>query len=84
MRSLVPDFNFKVCFSVALFITDIKSKSAQTEPNSINYTELHVSTYLRSSSCSQFVFKMYEYFKHKILKYINILNTNCEPEDDLK
>jgi hypothetical protein len=35
----------------------IKSLSAQTQLNSIYYTELHVSTYLRSSSCSQLVLK---------------------------
>jgi hypothetical protein len=37
----------------------IKSKSAQTQLNSIYCTELHVSSYFISSSVSQFVFKTY-------------------------
>jgi hypothetical protein len=38
---------------------EIKSKSAQTQLNSVYCTELHVSTYLRSLSGSQFVFKTF-------------------------
>ena len=41
------------------FPKEIKSKSLQTQLNSIYYTELQVSTYFRSSSGSQFVFKTY-------------------------
>jgi hypothetical protein len=40
-------------------LTEIKSKSVHTQVNFIYYTELRVSTYLRSSSGSQFVFKTY-------------------------
>jgi hypothetical protein len=36
---------------------EIKLKSVQTQLNSIYYTELHVLTYFRSFSGSQFVFK---------------------------
>jgi hypothetical protein len=51
---------FKECHPVVLFITEIKSKSIQTQLNSIYYTKLHVSTYFRSSSGSQFVLKHIE------------------------
>jgi hypothetical protein len=37
---------FKGCNSVVLFITEIKTKSAQTQLRSIYYTEQHVSTIL--------------------------------------
>jgi hypothetical protein len=53
-------------------LQNIKSKPVQTQINSIYYTELHVSTYFRSSSVSQFVFEIF------------LWNTNCEPDDDLK
>jgi hypothetical protein len=40
-------------------IPKINSISVQTRPNSLYYTELHVSSYLRLSSVSQLVFKTY-------------------------
>jgi hypothetical protein len=42
-----------------IVIVEIKSKSVQRLLNSIHYTELHVSTYFRSSSGSQFLFITY-------------------------
>jgi hypothetical protein len=39
--------------------TKIKSISLQIQLNFISYIELHVSTYLRTSSGSQLVFKTY-------------------------
>jgi len=39
--------------------TNIKLMSVTTHLNSIYYTELHVSTYVRSTSGSQFVYKTY-------------------------
>jgi hypothetical protein len=64
-----------------LFITEIKSKSLQTQLNSIYYTELDVSTYFRSSSGSQFAgrnINIYIPFSERVE------STNSEPEDDLK
>ena len=47
------------CHPIVLFITEIKSECVQTKLNFIYCAELHVSTYFRSSSGSQFVFKTY-------------------------
>jgi hypothetical protein len=52
-------YYFKVHHPVVLFIIQIKRKSVRTQLNSVYYTELNVSTYFRSSSGSQFVFKTY-------------------------
>jgi hypothetical protein len=64
-------------------LTEINTKSLQIHLSSIYNTELHVSTYFRLSSGSQFLFS-----KH-IEEGINVLpqyvlNTNFELEDDLK
>jgi hypothetical protein len=59
----LPDtstFSFKHCHPVLLLTAQkIKSISVKTQLNSIYYIELHVSTYLRLSSGSQLVFKIY-------------------------
>jgi hypothetical protein len=44
-----------------VFMTEFKSKSAQTQPNSVYCAELRVSTYPRSSSGSQFVLQHAEH-----------------------
>jgi hypothetical protein len=55
-----PFGGFKDCHPVVLLIVQkIKSISVQTQLNSIYYTELHVSIYLRPSSNSKLVFKTY-------------------------
>jgi len=46
-------------FRCIVICTKMKSISVQTQPNSICYVELHVSTYIWSSSASQLVFKIY-------------------------
>jgi hypothetical protein len=48
---------FKGRHPVVMFITEIQSKSIQTQLNFISYAQLHVSTYFRSASVSQFLFK---------------------------
>jgi hypothetical protein len=57
--------------------TEIKSISVQTQLNSIYYTELHVSTYFRSSSGSQLVFKTYI---HYVVNWILLKKGNQEKQ----
>jgi hypothetical protein len=50
-------YKFNGCHLVVLLTAQGLNKSVETQLNPIYYIELHVSTYLRSSSRLQFVFK---------------------------
>jgi hypothetical protein len=65
-------------------VVEIKLKSVPTQLNFPYYTELRVSTYFRSSSGLLFVFKTYRGTNITYVPSSIYLNTNCEPEDDLK
>jgi hypothetical protein len=58
--------------SRCVFYNRNPAKSVQRQRNSIYYTELHVSTYFKSSSSSQFVLK---YIEERILSPKNVMKT---------